>query len=149
MAVRKKTGHGSTVTVNATAVAKLKMFKPSGRKRDLVDVTCMDDVAVFNIDSDPPDYGEIEFTALWDLTDTDTTTLESFFDNDDQSERDATVVFSIRNVGTGTAPAASSWTYNTLTYTGRIVEITPAAVESKKELSYTFKMKVNAKPVKV
>ncbi len=148
MAVRKKTGHGSTVTINAVAVAKLKMFKPSGRKRDLVEVTCMDDAAVYNLDSDPPDYGEIEFTALWDLADTDTTTLESFFDNDDQSERDATVVFSIRNVGTGTAPTASTWTYNTLTYTGRITEINPAQVESKSELAYTLKMKVNAKPTK-
>lgn len=148
MAVRKKLGHGSLVTVNATAVAKLKMFKPSGRKRDLVDVTCFDDAAVDNLDTDPPDYGEIEFTALWDSADTDTTAIENFFDNDDATERSATVVLSIRNVGTGTAPAASNWTYNTYTYTGRITEITPGNVESKTELSYTFKMKVNAKPTK-
>lgn len=148
MPVRKKTGHGSLVTVNSTAVARLKMFKWSGRKRDLVEITCMDDAAVFNLDSDPPDYGEVEFTALWDMADTDTTAIENFFDNDDQSERDATVVFSVRNVGTGTAPTASTWTYNTYTYTGRITEITPGNVESKTELSYTFKMKVNARPAK-
>jgi hypothetical protein len=148
LAVRKKTGHGSLVTVNSVAVAKLKSFKWSGRKRDLVEVTCMDDAAVYNLDSDPPDYGEIEFTALWDMADTDTTAIESFFDNDDQSERDATVVFSVRNVGTGTAPTASTWTYNTYTYTGRITEIVPNPVESKTELSYMFKMKVNAKPTK-
>lgn len=124
------------------------MFKPSGRKRDLVDVTCFDDVAVDNLDTDPPDYGEIEFTALWDSADADTTAIENFFDNDDATERSATVVLSIRNVGTGTAPTASTWTYNTYTYTGRFTEITYGNVESKTELSITFKMKVNAKPTK-
>lgn len=148
MAVRRRLGHGSTVTVNAVPVAMLKSFKPSARKRDLVDVTVLDDVAVFNIDSDPPDYGEIEFTALWDAADTDLDAIKAFFDNDDTSERDATVVVSIRNTGTGTAPTASTWTYKTFTYTGRITEIAEQSIESKKELSFMFKMKVNAKPVK-
>lgn len=148
MPKRKRLGHGAQVTVNGSAVAMLKSFKPSEWKRDAVDVTCMDDTAMDSLDSDPPDYGEIEFTALWDAEDTDDIAIDTYFVNDDVADRSSTVVLKLRNVGTGTAPTASTWTYTTYTYTGRITSVAPAEVSSKTELARTIKMKVNAKPTK-
>lgn len=148
MPKKKKLGHGSQLSINGSAFGFLTKFKPHGVTREMVDVTTLEDDAVDHLDGDPPDFGSITFEGQWDPDDAGDEAIETFILNDDQSEREATLVVKFRKTGTGTAPAASTWTYNTYTYTGRFSKLERMDVESKGKLMLSGELKVTKKPVK-
>lgn len=144
----KKLGHGTLVTINGTNFAFLSEWNPPERSRDIVDTTCMDDEAADAVDSDPPDFGTISFSGFYDNDSAEDTAIETFFDNDDIADRQATIVVRFRRVGTGTPPAASTWTYNLITYTVRLAKISPEKVSSKDKMMVKIEGKVVRKPVR-
>ena len=148
MPKKKKLGHGATVSINASAFGFLMKFKPHGLAREFVDTTCLDDEVVNGLDSDPIDYGTITGEGMWDPEDTGDQAIETFMANDDISEREGTIVCKFRKVGTGTAPSASTWTYDTYTYTGRFLKLERGEVESKGKLTLSWEFRITAKPVK-
>ncbi len=145
---KKKLGHGTKVTVNAVAFDFLTEFTPPSISRATTDVTVMDDEAVDSLDSDPPDYGSISLNGLYDVDSVEDEAILTFMLNDDISEREATIAVRYRKTGTGTAPAASTWTYNTITYTGRITKFEQQKVTQKDKMMLVIEMKVTKKPVK-
>jgi hypothetical protein len=148
MARSKKLGHGCTVSINGTAFGMVRKFKPNKVMRSKVETTTFDDAVEQFLDSDPPNVGEIEFEAVWDPDDADEATIDNIILNDDISERSATIAFRIRKLGTGTPPAASTWTYTTITYTCRIEEVDPVEVDSKTLFARRVKAFLTAVPVK-
>jgi hypothetical protein len=148
MARTKKLGHGCTVSVAGTVFAKVRKFKPNKVSRSKTETTTFDDTVEQFLDSDPPNVGEIEFEAVWDVEDAEEALIDNLMMNDDISERETTVVFKIRKTGTGTPPAASTWTYTTITYTGRIEEIDPVEVDSKTLFARRIKLFLTGIPVK-
>ncbi len=148
MAKKKKLGHGTLVLVNTVVFPFLQEWTPPERSRDTVDTTCMDDEAADAYDSDPPDYGNISFSGFYDPDSTEDAAIESFFDNDDVSEREATIAVKFRKTGTGTAPTASTWTYNIITYVVRLTKIAQQKVGSKEKMMVQIEGKVIRKPVK-
>jgi hypothetical protein len=144
----KKLGHGCTVSINATAFAMVRKFKPHKISRTKTDTTTFDDEVEQFLDSDPPNVGEIEFEAVWDPEDAEEALIDNLIMDDDITGRVVTAVFRIRKVGTGTPPAASTWTYTTITYTGRIEEVDPVEVDSKTLFARRIKIFLTAKPVK-
>ena len=148
MAKKKKLGHGTLVLINSVNFAFLSEWQPPERSRDIVDVTCMDDEATDAVDSDPPDYGSISFSGFYDNDSTEDVAIETFFDNDDIADREATIVVKFRKTGTGTAPTASTWTYNIITYVVRLNKISPEKVGSKDKMMVKIEGKVIRKPVR-
>jgi hypothetical protein len=148
MPKRRKLGHGIQVLFNGTAVGLLKSFKPGGASRESVNVTVIDDEVEQFLDADPPMIKPITFTTMHDREDAGDIALDTFFYNDDITEREATVALKVRNAGTGTAPAASTWTYTTVTYTGRVTDIEEAEITQKGEILRTITLQPTAKPVK-
>lgn len=149
MAKKKKLGHGTIVLINAVAFEFLSEWNPPERSRGIVDVTCLGDEATDALDEDPPDYGSIGFSGFYDNDDTaGDQAIETFFDNDDIADREATIVVKFRKTGTGTAPAASTWTYNTITYVVRLTKISPEKVGSKDKMMVKIEGKVVRKPVR-
>ena len=144
---RKLLGHGTQVSINGSSYGLLKTFKPAESMRESVDITTMDDEVTKFYDSDPPTLGVITITGFWDPADADEVAIDNFFYNDTLTEREATVALRIRNVGTGTAPAASTWTYSTITYTGRILKLSPAEITQKGEILRTIELQPTARPV--
>lgn len=147
MAKKKKLGHGTIVNINAVDFLFLEEVTPAEVTRDVVDVTCLDDTAVDSLDSDPPDYGSVAFQGFYDPGSTEDEAIRTFMTNDDISEREATILVKYRLAGTGTAPAASTWTYKTITYIGRLTKFAPQKVKSKEKMLLSVEMKVNQKPV--
>ena len=148
MPKKKKLGAGTRVSINGVVFTFFEEFTPPERTRGLTDVTTMEDAAVDSLDHDPPDYGSLKLVGMYDPDDSNDAAIETFFDNDDISEREATIVVSFRRVGTGTPPAASTWTYNVITYTCRITKIAPSGVKRTEGLKVEVEAKVVAKPVK-
>lgn len=144
---RKLLGHGTQVSINGSAYGLLKTFKPAESMRETVDITTMDDEVTKFYDADPPTIGVITITGFWDPADTDETTIDNLFFNDTLTERETTVALRIRNVGTGTPPAAATWTYTTITYTGRIIKLAPAEITQKGEILRTIEFQPTARPV--
>jgi hypothetical protein len=144
---RKLLGHGTQVSINGSAYGLLKTFKPAESTREAIDVTVMEDEITNFYDADPPTVGVITITGFWDPDDAAEIAIDNFFYNDDLTEREATVALRIRNVGTGTAPAASTWTYTTITYTGRITKLSPAEITQKGEVLRTIELQPTARPV--
>lgn len=148
MARLKKLGHGCTVSINGTAFGMVRKFKANKVTRTKVETTTFGDEVEQFLDADPPNVGEIEFEAVWDPDDADEATIDNIVLNDDISERSVTCAFRIRKTGTGTPPAASTWTYTTITYTGRIEEVDPVEVDSKTLFARRVKIFLTALPVK-
>ena len=148
MAKKKKLGHGTLVLVNGVLFAFLSEWNPPERTRDIVDTTTMDDEAADALDGDPPDYGSIGFSGFYDDDSTEDVAIETFFDNDDIADRESTIVVKFRKTGTGTAPTASTWTYNTITYVVRLNKISPEKVGSKDKRMVKIEGKVVRKPVR-
>ena len=148
MAKKKKLGHGTLVLINTVLFPFLSEWTPPERSRELVDVTCMDDEAVDSLDGDPVDFGSIALSGFYDPDSTEDAAIETFFDNDDQVDREATVVVKFRKTGTGTAPTASTWTYNIITYVVRLTKIAQQKVGSKEKMMVNIEGKVIRKPVK-
>ncbi len=148
MAKKIKLGAGSKVSINGTAFEFLDEITLPERTRGLTDVTTMEDLAVDSLDHDPPDYGSIKIAGYYDPDSAEDQAIETFFDNDDISERESTIVVSVRKTGTGTAPAASTWTYNTITYTCRINKIAPSGLKRTEGIKVEIEAKVVAKPVR-
>lgn len=148
MAKKKKLGHQTKVLVNATAVGFVLEFERNEVTRELTEVTDLESVAVENLDSDPPDYGSISITCAHDPEDTGDIAIETFYLNDDIDEREATIALKVPASRSGTAPSASTVTYTTITYTGRITSLKDSTVKSRDLLTRVIKMKLNAKPVK-
>jgi hypothetical protein len=148
MARTKKLGHGCTVSINGTAFAKVRKFKPNKVSRAKTETTTFDDSVEQFLDSDPPNVGEIEFEAVWDPEDTEEAAIDGLVLNDDISERETTIAFKIRKTGTGTYPAASTWTYTTITYTGRIEEVDPVEIDSMTLFARRVKFFLTGIPVK-
>lgn len=144
----KKLGHGCAVSINGTAFAMVRKFKPNNITRSKTETTTFDDVVEQFLDSDPPNVGEIEFEAVWDPADTDEALIDNLMLDDDITTRVATVAFRIRLAGSGTPPAASTWTYTTITYTGRIEEIAPVEIDSKTLFARRVKVFLTAFPVR-
>ncbi|XZE36545.1 hypothetical protein SH501x_002124 [Pirellulaceae bacterium SH501] len=148
MPKKKKLGAGTRVSINGVVFEFFEEFTPPERSRGLTDVTTMEDDAVDSLDHDPPDYGSLKLVGMYDPDDAGDKAIEDFFDNDDINEREATIVVSYRRTGTGTAPAASTWTYNTITYTCRINKIAPSGVKRTEGIKVEIEAKVTAKPVR-
>lgn len=144
----KKLGHGCTVSINATAFAMVRKFKPNNLTRSKTETTTFDDVVEQFLDSDPINAGEIEFEAVWDPADTDEALIDNLMLDDDITGRTVTCAFRIRLTGTGTPPAASTWTFTTITYTGRIEEIAPVEIDSKTMFARRIKIFLTALPVR-
>lgn len=147
MAKKKKLGHGTLVLVNAVLFQFLDEWNPPEQSREIVDTTCMDDEAVDGMDGDPVDYGMISFGGFYDPDSTEDAAIYTFFQNDDSVDREATIAVKFRKTGTGTAPAASTWTYNIITYVVRLTKITPQKVGSKEKMRIQIEGKVIRKPV--
>jgi hypothetical protein len=148
MAKKKKLGHGTLVLVNTVVFPFLSEWTPPERSRDIVDTTCMDDEAADALDGDPPDYGNIAFSGFYDPDSTEDAAIETFFDNDDINDREATIAVKFRKTGTGTPPTASTWTYNIITYVVRLTKIAQQKVGSKEKMMVQIEGKVIRKPVK-
>ena len=148
MAKKKKLGHGTLVTINAVLFAFLSEWTPPERSRDIVDTTTMDDEATDALDGDPPDYGSIGFSGFYDNDSAEDQAIEAFFDLDNIANREATIVVKFRKTGTGIPPAASTWTYNTITYVVRLNKIAPQKVGSKDKMMVNIEGKVVRKPVR-
>lgn len=148
MAKKIKLGHGSKVSINGVIFQFLDEITLPERTRGLTDVTVMEDEAVNSLDQDPPDFGSIKIAGYYDPDSAEDKAIEDFFDNDDINERESTIVVSIRKTGTGTPPTASTWTYNTITYTCRINKIAPGAVKRTEGIKVEIEAKVVAKPVR-
>lgn len=148
MAKKKKLGAGTKVTINGTVFAFFEEWTPPERTRGWTDTTTMEDTAEDGLDHDPPNYGELGIMGFYDPDSAEDKAIEDFFDNDDVNEREATIVVSFRKTGTGTWPAASTWTYNTITYTCRIIKIAPSGVKRTEKLGVEVRAKVVARPVR-
>lgn len=148
MARTKKLGHGVQVTINATAFGMVRKFKPNKLMRSKTETTTFDDAVEQFLDSDPINAGEIEFEAVWDVADAEEALIDNLMLDDDIAGRVVTVAFKVRLAGTGTSPAASTWTYTTITYTGRIEEIDPVEIDSKTLFARRIKVFLTGIPVK-
>jgi hypothetical protein len=108
----------------------------------------MGDEAADSLDSDPIDYGTVSFSGMYDVDSTEDEAILTFMANDDINEREATIAVSFRKTGTGTPPTASTWTYNVITYTGRLTKFAQQKVSQKDKMMLMVEMKVTKKPVK-
>jgi hypothetical protein len=144
----KKLGHGAQVSINAGSFGLLMECNLPKLSRDFVDTTCAEDEFENGLDADPPRAEDVTIVGMWDHTDAGDLAFETSFLNDDISEREATVVIKLRATGSGTAPAASTWTYTTYTMTGRILSIEKGKISSKEKLTLTIVFRPTAKPVK-
>lgn len=144
----RKLAHGCQVSINATAFALVRKFKPPTISRGKTEITVFEDVVEYFRDTDPPNAGELEFEAVWDPEDAEEALIDNILLNDDPSERDCTIVFRIRKTGTGTPPAVSTWTYTLLTYSCRIIESAPVEVDSKTLFARRIKAYLIGLPVK-
>ena len=148
MARSKKLGHGCTVSIGGTAFGMVRKFKMAKLSRGKTDTTTFDDSVEMALDNDPINAGEIEFEVVYDPEDAAEATIDNILVNDDVTERETSIVFKIRKTGTGTSPAASTWTYTTITYTCRIYEADPVEVDSKTLFARRIKAFNTALPVK-
>jgi hypothetical protein len=126
----------------------LEEWTPPSITRDVVDVTCMEDEAADAVDADPPNYGSVQLSGFFDPDSAEDQAIQDFMVVDNISNREATIVVKFRKTGSGTPPAASTWTYNTITYTGRLVKFEPQKVKQKEKMMLNIEMKVTKKPVR-
>jgi hypothetical protein len=138
MAKARKIPAGTLVTINAVNFAYLSEVDLPERGKSLVDVTTMEDTAVVNYTSFPPDYGTVKITGFYDPESTEDKDIEALLDTDDPS--DVTVVVSVRKTKSGT------WSYSTRTYVGRIVKHKVDPLKYNEGIKCSFEIKVNAKP---
>jgi hypothetical protein len=130
---KKKLGHKNVVKVDGTLIAFLRNFTPLEKARDEVDVTCLGDAIEEYLDADPPKAGILKLDLVWEPGAANSELLDTLFDAADADDRDA--VFSIE----WKAFKATGWKIDT--FTGRILKLTPAQVESKQVHSRTVEIR--------
>lgn len=132
-APKKKLGHKNVVKVNGTAIACLRKFTPPEKARDEVDVTCLGEAIEDFLDADPPKAGMLKLDLVWEPGAVNSELLDTLFDAVDVDDRDA--VFSIE------WKAFAATGYKIDTFSGRILKLTPAEVESKTVHSRTVEIR--------
>lgn len=131
---KKKLGHKNVVKVDGTVVACLRKFTPPEKARDEVEVTCIGDGIQEFLDADPQNAGMLKLDLVWEPGAVNSELLDTLIDAADAADRDA--VFSIEwkaFVATG---------YKIDTFSGRILKLTPAEVESKTLMSRTAEIRL-------
>jgi hypothetical protein len=148
MTKKKLLGHGVKVKIATTVVGFVKTIKFAGMSREAINVTTLESTAEEFLDADPPMIKPLTFTCFWDPEDTGDTAIDTLFLNDEISERLVDLEFQYRTTSTGTPPAASTFTYKYIRYSGRIIDIEPAEVGSKGEMLRTITFQPVALPTK-
>lgn len=133
-APKKKLGHKNVVKVDGTAIACLRKFTPPEKARDEVDVTCLGDSIEEFLDADPPKAGMLKLELVWEPGAVNSDLLDTLFDAADADNRDA--VFSIE------WRAFAATAYKIDTFSGRILKLTPADVESKSVHTRTVEIRL-------
>ena len=118
---RKRLGHGTKLKLDTTVLGLIRSLTPPGQKRDAVDVTVLGDAIVDYLDSDPPDQGQLKVTLGWEPNDANSELLDTLFKNSNPSAREGS--FTIEYPFT--SPSVKE------VFTGRIIELTPAQIQSK------------------
>lgn len=118
---RKRLGHKAVVKLDGTAIACLRNFTPPAKTREEVEATCFGDAIENYLDSDPPDVGMLSMELVWEPGDTNSELLDTLFDATDPADREG--AFTIE--WTMFSPLVTD------AFSGRILNLTPAQVESK------------------
>jgi hypothetical protein len=139
MAKARKIPAGTKATINAVEFGYITEIDLPERGVSLVDVTTMEDTAVVNYTSFPPDYGTLKVSGFYDPEETADKDIEALIDADNPA--DVTVVVSIRK-----AKVSGSWTFSTRTYVGRITKHKIDPLKYNEGIKCSFEIKVNAKP---
>lgn len=121
----KKLGHKAVITVDGTAIGCVRNFTPPEKSREEVQVTCMGDAIEEYLDSDPPNQGMLMLDVVWEPGDTNSALLDTLFDATDPDDREA--AFTIAWNMFSPVPTDA--------FSGRILNLTPAQVESKTVIS--------------
>ncbi len=132
---RKRLGHKIVFKLDGTAIACIRNLTPPEKSRDEVDTTCIDDDLQEYLDTDPPNQGMLKLDLVWEPGDTNSELLDTLFDEADPAEREG--AFEI------------DWTMfsplPTDAFSGRILKLTPATVESKSVISRTVEIRLTTK----
>lgn len=130
---KKKLGHKNVVKVDGTVVACLRKFTPIETARDEVDVTCIGDAIQEFLDADPINAGMFKLDLVWQPGAVNSELLDTLVNAADVDDRDA--VFAIE------WKAFAATGYPVHTFSGRILKLTPAEVESKTLISRTVEIR--------
>jgi hypothetical protein len=122
-APKKKLGHKNVVKVDGTIIACLRNFTPPEKARDETDVTCLGDGIEEFLDSDPPKAGILKLDLVWEPGSVNSELLDTLFDAAEADDRDAVYTIEWR--------AFRATAFKIDTFSGRILKLTPAQVESK------------------
>lgn len=119
MAQSKNIGHGVTfarVTGGPTTIGQIRSVTPPGASREKIDATDLDDTLMTYVPSSPPDQGEVTIEYFWTPDDT----VDNLMDTDFAANTTASwkIVY----------PSPIS---KTATFSAFIINLTPAAVQSR------------------
>ncbi len=135
---KRALGHRNVLKVDGVVVGDIRKFTPPEKARDEVDVTCLGDAIQDFLDADPQNAGMLKFEVVWQPGDTNSQLLDTLIDAGDIDNRDA--VFTIEWKAFVAATATTGWRVDT--FTGRILKLTPAEVESKTVISRTVEVRL-------
>lgn len=135
---RKRLGHKIVIKLDGTAIGCLRKVTPPEKSREEVDVTCLGDAIMEYMDSDPPDQGILKLDVVWEPGDTNSELIDTLFDNADADSREGAFVIEY----TMFSPLVTD------TFSGRILKVTPADVESKAMIARTLEVRLTTKPTR-
>lgn len=122
---RKRLGHKPVFKLDGAALGCIRNITPPEKSRGEVDATCIDDDIEEFLDTDPPNQGMLKLDLVWEPGDTNSELLDTLFDDTDPDDREGAF--------------AMEWAMFsplvTDTFSGRILKLTPATVESKQVIS--------------
>ena len=128
---KKKLGHRNVVKVDGVAVGCLRKFTPPEKSREEVDVTCIGDAIQDHLDADPQTAGMLKLDLVWEPGNVNSQLLDTLIDAADMDDRDAVFTIEWRAF----VPVVPGTGFKVDTFTGRILKLTPAEVESKSVIS--------------
>jgi hypothetical protein len=141
---KKKLGHRNVLKLDGVVIACIRKFTPPEKSREEVDVTCLGDAIQDHLDADPQQAGMLKFELVWEPGDTNSQLLDTLIDAADVDDRDG--VFTIEWKAFVAPTATTGWKVDT--FTGRILKLTPAEVESKTVISRTVEVRLTTPVVR-
>lgn len=131
---RKRLGHGTKLKLGTTYLGLVRSITPPGLGREAVDVTVMDDALVDYLDSDPPDYGELKVVLGWEPNDTNSELLDTLFKNAAVGSREGSFTIEYPFATPGVKDV----------FSGRILNLTPAQIQSKELITREVTIKLTS-----
>jgi hypothetical protein len=131
---RKRLGHGTKLKLDTTLLGLIRSITPPGQSREAVDVTVLSDAIVDYLDSDPPDQGELKVVLGWEPNDANSELVDTLFKNSNPALREGSWTIEY--------PFATPTVKEV--FTGRIINLTPAQIQSKELITREVTIKLTS-----